>query len=127
MANVNQRTGRVFIYIDGVLKESMPGAKGENLGASIQRQPVESDVGPVGYFEETKAPKVTFKLAHGPAVSVKAIMAVVNGQLQFVSDSGPSYNLTGVFAMKADIDAGKPAVVDVEMGALLSTEQGASA
>ena len=127
MGNVNQRTGRVYIYINGVLVESMPGAKGENLGAPIQRQPVESDIGPVGYFEETKAPKVTFKLAHGPAVSVEAIMAIVNGQLQFVSDSGPSYNLTGAFAAKADVDAGKPAVVDVEMYALKSTEQGVTA
>lgn len=124
MPSPNQRTGRVYLYLNGVLLESMPGAKGENLGAPITRAPVESDVGPVGFYVETKSPKVTFKLAHGPKVSIAAIMAIENGELQFVTDSGPSYTLTGAFAMKADLDGGKPAVVDVEMGALLSTPKG---
>jgi hypothetical protein len=115
------RTGRVWIELNGVLQESMSGAKAENIGG-IQRTPVEgSDV--YGHTEEVKAPHITCSFPHGPGISLKSLNAFVDGVLMFVCDSGPIFTIVDAFNMKADLN-GKN--VDAEFGGVQSTETGAS-
>lgn len=115
------RTGRAYIYINGVLQESMPGAKLEGVDDTKRETVIGSQR--YGYTEETSDGVLTVSFAHGPGISVKALNAVTDAVIQFECDSGPIFTLIDAFNKSAALN-GKN--VDCVFGFIDSDEVGAS-
>ncbi|HEY1505758.1 MAG TPA: phage tail tube protein [Stellaceae bacterium] len=117
------RTGKAYIYINGVLQEAMAGAKLDGVGGSTRE--LVKGTQRYGYSEEVSDIKLTCSFAHGPGISVEALNAITDGVVQFECDSGPIFTLTDAFNMTADLDvAGHK--VDCTFGAMDSQEAGAA-
>jgi hypothetical protein len=102
----NQRTGKVYISIDGLPYESMDGAK--LTGAEgIERDAV-TGTAVFGYFEKTTVPTIDCEFAHGAFTSVMVLNAVKNSTITFACDSGWTYLLLNAWKSKAtEITGGK--------------------
>ncbi len=91
MASPNQRTGKVYIKINGMLYESMPGAKLTDPMGVTREDVVGTDV--FGYAEKAVAPSIGCEFAHGSGLSLQALAACVNETITFECDSGPTFIL----------------------------------
>lgn len=91
MAQVNQRTGKVFIRIDGTLYESAMGAALKNAMGVERPAAIGTDV--FGYTEKAVAPEVTAKFSHSNGLSLQSLANITNGTLTFECDSGPTFIL----------------------------------
>lgn len=89
MGSANQRTGKVFIRINGDLVESKPGATLKDA-MGLER---DADVGTQvnGYTEKAVVPTMTFSISHGSSVSLATLAAMVDTTLTFECDSGPTF------------------------------------
>ncbi|MCM0018503.1 MAG: phage tail tube protein [Tagaea sp.] len=118
MANPNQRTGQVFIALDGKQLESLPGAKLRGIG--VKRNPV---VGHkvYGYTEEIQTPEIECDIAHGAAVSLDALRKLDNTTATFECDTGPTWVLANAWVAEiGDLADGK---VMLKINAKTATER----
>ncbi|GAA5783939.1 Mu-like prophage FluMu tail tube protein [Chitiniphilus shinanonensis] len=95
MAGNTQFAGRVFVNIDGVRLRSKSGAK-LNIGG-VERTPVETDLGTVGYTEKTKTPTVECTIILARDTDLVALGALADVTLVFETDIGVSYVLKDAF------------------------------
>ncbi len=89
MASPNQRTGKVYIKINGMLYESMSGAKLTDPMGVTRDAVVGADV--FGFSEKAAVPTIACEFAHGAGLSLQALAACVNETLTFECDSGPTF------------------------------------
>ena len=98
MPGPNQRTGKVYIQIDGVSMESMDGAKLTNYEGNERDAVSGTDV--FGYLEKVAVPTIAAEFAHGPLIIMDAIAAITNSTITFQCDSGPTYALLNAWKSK---------------------------
>jgi len=98
MPSPNQRTGKVYIEIDGVSMESMDGAKLENYEGNERDAVTGTSV--FGFMDKEVVPTISCEFAHGPLINMDAIAAVVNSTITFKCDSGPIYALLQAWKSK---------------------------
>ncbi|WP_169307189.1 phage tail tube protein [Chitiniphilus eburneus] len=95
MAGNTQFAGRVFISIDGSRLRSKSGAK-LNVGG-VERTPVETDLGTVGYTEKVKTPTVECTIVLSRDVDLVEFGRIVDTNLVFQTDIGATYALRNAF------------------------------
>lgn len=95
MAANSQFAGRVFISVNGSRLRSKSGAK-LNIGG-VERSPVETDQGTVGFTEKTKTPTVECTIVMGKDTDLSALAATVDSTVVFETDIGNSYVLKDAF------------------------------
>jgi hypothetical protein len=98
MAGPNQRTGKVWILSDGLMFETMDGAK--LTGYEGTERDAVTGTAVFGYIEKTTVPTVDCEIAHGPLVSLDLINAMTDVTITFVCDSGPIYALNHAWKSK---------------------------
>lgn len=120
---MSQRTGKAYIYINGVLQETMKGSKLDGLGGIIRDVVKGSQV--YGYAEEATEVTLTCSFAHGPDISAEAINALTDDVIMFETDSGVIFTLMDAFNTKVslDVDGRK---LDCEFKAISAPETGAT-
>jgi hypothetical protein len=118
------RTGKAYIYINGVLQETMKGAKLDGLGGNTRDVVKGSQI--YGYSEEAVEVTLACGFAHGPDISAAAINAITDAVIMFETDTGVIFTLIDAFNTKVgiDVDGHK---LDCEFKAVSSVETGASA
>ena len=92
---MTQFAGRVFISINGARQRSKSGAK-LNFGG-VERTPVETDLGTLGFTEKTKSPTVEFTIVMGKDTDLATLASIVDSTLVFETDIGVSYSLKDAF------------------------------
>ena len=96
MANSNQRTGKVFLFVDGSYCESDGGAK--ISGFAPKREAVIGDQ-VHGYKETPVAGQIDCTFIHGNnGISLAAMATVTNSSITFQTDSGAIYVLNNAWA-----------------------------
>jgi len=98
MPGPNQRTGKVYIIIDGASMESMDGAKMTNW-EGLERDAV-TGTSVFGYMEKAAVPTIDCEFAHGPLIDMGAISNITDSTILFVCDSGPIYALNHAWKSK---------------------------
>jgi hypothetical protein len=118
-----QRTGKAYIYVNGVLQETMKGSKLEGLGGITRDVVKGSQI--YGYAEEAVEVTLSCSFAHGPGISAEAINAITDAVILYETDSGVLFTLLDCFNSKPpslDVDGHK---LDCEFKAVVATETGA--
>lgn len=95
----NQRTGKVYISIDGLVQESMDGAK--LTGAEGSERDAVTGTSVFGFMEKTVVPTIDCEFAHGNGISIMALNAITNSTITFACDSGPIFLLNNAWKSKA--------------------------
>lgn len=115
MGSPNQRTGKVYIKINGNLYESMPGAKLTDPMGIERPEVVGTDV--FGFTETAKVPTISCEFAHGSGLSLQAVAACVNETITFECDSGPTFILRNAwYASGMELTGGEGKVAAVFKG-----------
>lgn len=94
MANPNQRTGQVYISLDGKQLETLPGAK--IRGLTPKRDPVVGNK-VYGYTEQVQTPEIECEIAHGAGVSVADLGKLTDTTATFECDTGPTWVLANAW------------------------------
>lgn len=95
MAGNTQFAGRVYISVNGARLRSKSGAK-LNIGG-VERSPVETDLGTLGYTEKTKTSMVECTVVMAKDTDLTTLGAIVDSTLVFETDIGVSYVLKDAF------------------------------
>lgn len=112
---MTQFAGRVFISINGSRQRSKSGAK-LNAGG-VERSPVETDLGVVGFTEKTKAPSLEFTVVMGKDTDLLTLGAQVDSTVVFETDIGVSYVLKDAFVTDPPEFTGGDGEISVKMSA----------
>jgi len=103
MASANQRTGRVYLTINGTYYESDGGAKLSNANAMTREDVIGDQIH--GFKEVLKAPTLECSLIHGGDLDVLAVGDIVDGTVIFRTDTDISYTLSNCWVSELkDLD-----------------------
>lgn len=122
MATPNQRTGQVYIRVDGNLLKSMPGAKLTGVAGAKRNAVVGNEV--YGFGEEILVPTIECDISHGADVSVQKLFKIVDSTATFECDSGPIFVLSNAWV--ASVDELADGKLKVMINAKRCVEQGAA-
>lgn len=105
MANPNQRTGQVYISLNGKQLASLPGAK---LRGVVPKRTSVIGNKVYGYTEEVMSPEIECDISHGPDVSFNELSKLTDTTATFETDSGPTWVLANAWVAEVgDLGDGK--------------------
>ena len=114
MAAITQFAGRVNVTVNGSRMRSKSGAKLDIGG--VERTPVDTDQGTVGFTEKTKAPSVECTVVMGKDTDLISLGSTVDSTLVFETDIGNSYVLKDAFLMDTPSFTGGEGEVSLKFG-----------
>lgn len=121
MPSPNQRTGRVWVKVNGQYMETLAGAKLSNPTGFQRSEVIGSEV--FGYTEAAMVPTVDCEFAHSALLSTDQLWAITDGTITFQCDTGVTYVLRNAWCAAVNEITGGQGKVGVKFMARKCEEQ----